>query len=367
MSRNQIGARAHHGKALWWMVVALVVAGLMATAGWLWWSQPEQGWTARLAWPASTEALEQTVADMGVQMQGLEQQVDRLSDQLDAQQEAVGRMQTTLRSDIDVGQQRSDQRLADALETVGRLQARIERLQAEQDEVISDLREQGQALPRLDRSVMRRLGLVEAAALLALGQQRLELADDRAGAATLYGQAAAQLRAMDDASLNPVVRQIQREQAAIEAAPALDWALWQDRVLQLQAMTRSWTGGEIADKQPEAVAEAPDQRWRQRVQQGVGALVTVRPRDETGQAEIDHSLRQQQLSLWLDAALLALYQHDAERVRDSADRAKSLWPGGEDSEAMVWLAALAELQEPTLEMRLGTALQRLRAEIEMPQ
>jgi hypothetical protein len=65
--------------------------------------------------------------------------------------------------------------------------------------------------------------------------------------------------------------------------------------------------------------------------------------------------------------LLALYQHDAERVRDSADRAKSLWPGGEDSEAMVWLAALAELQKPTLEMRLGTALQRLRAEIEMPQ
>lgn len=372
------------GKVRWLLLAALaVVLGAAATA--LWWTQERSDWDLGLAWPLwpmDTAPLEQSLSDMDQAIERLTQQVSELEQQLirqraelaeqvAAQGEALDQSETTLGEAIEGAQQQTWQTMTEALAAIDGMQDRITRMQAEQDEVIDALRERGQALPQVDRNLMRRLALAEAVTLLNLGQQRLQLADDQAGAVALYRQAAASLTALDEARLGPVLRQIQREQAEIEALPSVDWALWQSRVLQLQATARRLAGAPLAARGTQdsatrdlAVQETDERSWRERVQQGVGALVTVRPREAADTAAIDQRLRQQQLNAWLDMVLLGLYQHDAELTRQAASRAGALWPGAADSEAMDWLAALETLREPSREIELGGATQRLRAELE---
>lgn len=369
------------GKVRWLLLVAVVLVLGAAVSAW-WWMQRNSEWPLGLSWPAGTAPLERSLADMDHTIERLTQRVSELEQQLadqysalaaqvDAQGSAIEGREARLRERIDGAQQQSREARMEALASIDAMQERITRIQAEQDQALDALREQGQALPQIDRSVMRRLALVEAVALLNLGQQRLELANDPLGAVALYRQAAMSVAALDEARLGPVLRQIQREQAEIEALPSVDWTLWQARVLQLQATARRLAAesgalqGVQASEATGRLTDAQDERnWRERVQRGVGALVTVRPRESDDSALLDHRLRHQQLHAWLDTVLLAVYQHDAELARQSASRARALWPGATDSEAMEWLAALETLHEPSRDIELGAAVQRLRAELQ---
>lgn len=371
------------GKVRWLLLLAMAL--VLGAAAALWWTHEKGDWDLGLVWPLQqrgTAPLAQSLSDMDQAIAQLTQQVSELEQQLTheraelaaqvaAQDDAIDQSETALGEAIEGALQQTRQSVAEALAAMDEMQDRIARMQVEQDEVMDALRERGQALPPVDRNLMQRLVLVEAVTLLNLGQQRLELADDQAGAVALYRQAAAALTALDEARLGPVLRQIQREQAEIEALPRVDWGLWQSRVLQLQATARRLAGEPVAAQgmtdsaDRELAVEGIDQRrWRERVQRGVGALVTVRPREADDSAVIDHRLRQQQLNAWLDMVLLGLYQHDAELTRQAARRAGALWPGAVDSEAMEWLNALEALREPSLDIELGGAAQRLRSELE---
>lgn len=248
---------------------------------------------------------------------------------------------------------------------VGDLTARLDSLEQQLADHMERWLSQDVSMPMPEGAVLHRMALVEVAAMLSLAQQRYEWFDDQVGAQALMANAASRVQALDDPSLGAVLRQIQREQAALASAPQIDWGLWQARVVQLvewSLQSPATQAGPLSA--PVAEGEAGD--WRERWRRGVGELVTVRPVDEAQGAVIDTALRQQQLQAWLNATLLALYQEDVTQVRARASQTLLLWPTSAlgHAEAVEWLNGLSQLQTPTERPVLGGALQQLRRRLD---
>ncbi|MFY0992776.1 uroporphyrinogen-III C-methyltransferase [Halomonas sp. C05BenzN] len=181
----------------------------------------------------------------------------------------------------------------------------------------------------------------EAAYLLRLANQRLQLERDVMGAAALLRTADERLREADNPALVPVRREIAAELAALDAVPRVDrTGLW----LALNAQQEQIAGQPLGQDIEEQVArsgleEAPSGAWQQQLSrfgQELKSLVTVRHHDQALEALItpeQESYLRQSVRLVLEQAQLALLKEEQALYEASLDKALALINGYYDTQA----------------------------------
>ncbi|MEQ5803742.1 uroporphyrinogen-III C-methyltransferase [Halomonas sp. H10-9-1] len=195
----------------------------------------------------------------------------------------------------------------------------------------------------------------EAAYLLRLANQRLQLERDVEGAAALLRTADTRLKEADNPALVPVRREIASELGALESVPEVDrTGLW----LALNAQQEQIAGRPLSQDIDEITAssgmqEAPSGSWQQQLSsfgQELKDLVTVRKHDEALEALISpeqESYLRQSVRLVIEQAQLALLKEEAALFEASLDKAITLIEGyydTDDSGVQSVLARLGELK-----------------------
>ncbi|MDY7116248.1 uroporphyrinogen-III C-methyltransferase [Halomonas sp. SSL-5] len=195
----------------------------------------------------------------------------------------------------------------------------------------------------------------EAAYLLRLANQRLQLERDVEGAAALLRTADARLKEADNPALVPVRREIASELGALESVPEVDrTGLW----LALNAQQEQIAGRPLSQDVDEITAssgmqEAPSGSWQQQLSsfgQELKDLVTVRKHDEALEALISpeqESYLRQSVRLVIEQAQLALLKEEEALFEASLDKAITLIEGyydTDDSGVQSVLARLGELK-----------------------
>ncbi|MDR5866371.1 uroporphyrinogen-III C-methyltransferase [Halomonas koreensis] len=193
----------------------------------------------------------------------------------------------------------------------------------------------------------------EAAYLLRLANQRLQLERDVQGAAALLRTADERLREADNPALLPVRREIASELAALEAVPRVDRS---GLYLALNAQQERIAGLPLAQDIEEIAAdatieEAPSGAWQQqlaRFGEELKDLVTVRRHDEALEALItpeQESYLRQSVRLILEQAQLALLKEEQPLYDASLDKALTLIRGYYDTDHAGVQAVLSRLEE----------------------
>lgn len=203
----------------------------------------------------------------------------------------------------------------------------------------------------------------EAAYLLRLANQRVQLERDPEGAAALLRTADARLNEADNPALLPVRRALASELAALEAVPRVDRT---GLYLALNAQQEQLATLPLS-QDVEALAleigngEAPSGGWREQLGRFAGelrSLVTVRQHDEALEALIapdQEAYLRQNVRLLIEQAQLALLKEEATLYRTSLDEAIALVEDyyATDREAVqASLARLAELREQAVSPEL---------------
>ncbi|KGE76744.1 uroporphyrinogen-III C-methyltransferase [Halomonas salina] len=247
------------------------------------------------------------------------------------------------------------------------LASRLENGQSERDAAISDLRSEfsdyrGSVDDALDR-VLEELASeqqtderdwlhAEAAYLLRLANQRLQLERDVEGAMALLRTADARLREADNPALLPVRREIASELAELEAVPRVDRT---GLYLALNAQQERIAGLPLAQDIEEIAAnstieEAPSGGWQQQLSrfgEELKDLVTVRQHGEAMEALItpeQESYLRQSVRLILEQAQLALLKEEQELYDASLDKALTLIDGYYDTDDEGVQAVLNQLE-----------------------
>ncbi|WP_280547055.1 uroporphyrinogen-III C-methyltransferase [Halomonas sp. 11-S5] len=243
---------------------------------------------------------------------------------------------------------------------IGELQGRLESAESERnatlDSALSDLRSEfadyrssvdetlDKVLDELSReqSTDERDWLhAEAAYLLRLANQRLQLERDVEGAAALLRTADARLREADNPALTPVRREIASELAALDSVPQVDRT---GLYLALNAQQEQLAGQPLAQDVEEVTAgatleEAPSGGWREQLARFGGELkdlVTVRKHDQALEALISpeqESYLRQSVRLVLEQSQLALLKEEQALYEASLDKALTLIRGYYDTDA----------------------------------
>lgn len=196
----------------------------------------------------------------------------------------------------------------------------------------------------------------EAAYLLRLANQRVQLERDPEGAAALLRTADARLNEADNPALLPVRRALASELAALEAVPRVDrtglYLALDAQQQQLATLPLSQDVEELALEIGNS--EAPSGGWREQLGRFAGelsSLVTVRQHDEALEALIapdQEAYLRQNVRLLIEQAQLALLKEEEALYRASLDEAIALVEGyyATDREGVQsTLTRLAELRE----------------------
>ncbi|WP_069384890.1 uroporphyrinogen-III C-methyltransferase [Halomonas caseinilytica] len=295
-------------------VLALVLVILLAIAvgvfGWLGW-QRLQGQQQRLAELPEQPATQAQVDDLSKQLQSAQSERKSAADLLRQEFE-------TYRSDV-------NENLDKVLEQLSREQQTDERdwLHA------------------------------EAAYLLRLANQRLQLERDVEGSAALLRTADARLKEADNPALMPVRREIASELAALRSVPRVDRT---GLFLTLNAQQEQIAGRPLAQDVEEitgdaSIEEAPSGGWQKqlsKVGEELKDLVTVRKHDEALEALISpeqESYLRQSVRLVLEQAQLALLKEEQELYDASLDKALKLIRGYYDTDDSGVQGVLSQLEE----------------------
>ncbi|HSH49513.1 MAG TPA: uroporphyrinogen-III C-methyltransferase, partial [Halomonas sp.] len=179
----------------------------------------------------------------------------------------------------------------------------------------------------------------EAAYLLRLANQRLQLERDVDGAAALLRTADARLREADNPALVPVRREIASELAAIESVPRVDrTGLYLALNAQQERVNTLPLSQDIEEIVADArIEEAPTGGWKSQLStfgNELKDLVTVRKHDQALEALISpeqESYLRQSLRLVLEQSQLALLKEEQELYDASLDKALTLIRGYYDT------------------------------------
>ncbi|RTR05527.1 uroporphyrinogen-III C-methyltransferase [Halomonas nitroreducens] len=193
----------------------------------------------------------------------------------------------------------------------------------------------------------------EAAYLLRLANQRLQLERDVQGAAALLRTADERLREADNPALMPVRREIASELAALESVPRVDRT---GLYLALNAQQEQIAGRPLAQDIEEIAAnstieEAPTGGWQSqlaRFGEELKDLVTVRQHDAALEALISpeqESYLRQSVRLVLEQAQLALLKEEQPLFEASLEKALTLIRGYYDTGDSGVQAVLSRLEE----------------------
>jgi uroporphyrin-III C-methyltransferase len=181
----------------------------------------------------------------------------------------------------------------------------------------------------------------EAAYLLRLANQRLQLERDVTGAAALLRTADQRLREADNPALVPIRREIASELAALDAVPRVDrTGLWLALNAQQQQIARQPLSQEIEEVTVRSgIEEAPTGTWQQQLSrfgQELKELVTIRHHDADLEALItpeQESYLRQSVRLVLEQSQLALLKEEQPLYEASLDKALTLIEGYYDTDA----------------------------------
>jgi uroporphyrin-3 C-methyltransferase len=321
VSEQSTPSPAPRRRRLSWLWLPLLVLALLALAGW-------HGWT----WWQAREASDRAA------VASADHRIDALSDRLDA-----------LRSDQRANSQRLQQ--ADATNRV----LRDELLGLGERAAL--LEESVTKLGDPSRSGVQTLRLEEVELLLVLGQQRLEIAGDLAGAQRSYALAGSVLDAVKDTEYLSLRQSLMQERAALDA-------LGSDPRVQALAQLDAFAEG--LDQAPSATtstAPAGDEPWWRRA---LSNVFDIQPRDRVvAELPSDRADALAALQLELTLARAAAERRDNDGYRAALTRVGAwlarLWPPSPALETkQAELGALAarplSLQVPTL----GSTLQQLR-------
>ena len=298
------------------MFLALLVLAALAFAGW-------RGWQA---WSARDAAMRQTLAE----------QADALGARLDALRGEQRAQSLRLQQD-----EATNRVLREELIGLGQRSALVE-------QTVEKLAEP-------DRHGAQALLLDETAVLLAIGQQRLQLAGDVDAARRAYALAANLLERVDDPRL------LDLRQALVQERAALD-ALGPDpRATALRGLAAFSAALPAGDAPALADAHAP---WWQRL---LSRVVRVQPSDAAIATDpADRRAARAGLELELTLARAAAERRDASAWQEALDRANAwlhrLWPDSPQRKTLE--ARLATLRAAPLSASvpvLGSTLQQLQA------
>ncbi|MGM0983038.1 MAG: uroporphyrinogen-III C-methyltransferase [Pseudomonadota bacterium] len=281
---------------------------------------------------------------------------------IDAQQQRLASLPGDVASQSDIGELQSN---------FGELQGQLESAESERDaaldSAISDLRSEfsdyrssvnetlDQVLDELSReqNADERDWLhAEAAYLLRLANQRLQLERDVEGAAALLRTADERLREADNPALMPVRREIASELAALDSVPQVDRS---GLYLALNAQQEQLAGQPLAQDIEEAAAadaleETPSGGWQEQLARFGGELkdlVTVRKHDQALEALISpeqESYLRQSVRLVLEQSQLALLKEEQDLYEASLDKALTLIRGYYDTSASGVQAVIERLE-----------------------
>ncbi|SFU92791.1 uroporphyrinogen-III C-methyltransferase [Halomonas korlensis] len=193
----------------------------------------------------------------------------------------------------------------------------------------------------------------EAAYLLRLANQRLQLERDVEGAAALLRTADERLEEADNPALVPVRREIAEELAALESVPEVDrTGLYLALNAQQEQLARQPLAQDIEQiAANSSIEEAPTGSWQNQLSrfgQELKDLVTVRQHDQALEALISpeqESYLRQSVRLVLEQAQLALLKEEQELYDASLDKVLTLIEGYYDTDDSGVQSVIARLEE----------------------
>ncbi|WP_286901648.1 uroporphyrinogen-III C-methyltransferase [Vreelandella sedimenti] len=280
--------------------------------------------------------------------QRLESQQQRLDE---VAQQAEGSASQQAVSDLESRLDSSEAERDEALQsTLGDLRDEFDSYRSDVDETL------GQVLDQLsqEQDTDEREWLhAEAAYLLRLANQRLQLEGDVDGAAALLRTADARLVDADNPALTPVREAIANELAALDAVPQVDrTGLYLALNAQQERITSLRLSQEIEEQAVTSSIEQPPtgtfQRQLARFGEELKDLVVVRHHDEALEALItpeQESYLRQSLRLVLEQTQLALLNEEKELYDASIDKALQLLNDYYDTTREETQSVIARLQE----------------------
>ncbi len=274
-----------------------------------------------------------------------QQRLDELAQQ--AQNSASQQAVSELESRIEEGEAERSQALES---TVSELRSELDSYRSDinstLDEVLTQL---SQEQDTDERDWLH----AEAAYLLRLANQRLQLEGDVEGAAALQRTADARLADADNPALTPVRREIANELAALDAVPQVDrTGIYLALNAQQERVAGLRLSQEIEERAVTSSIEQPPtgtfQRQLARFGEELKDLVVIRQHDEALEALItpeQESYLRQSLRLILEQSQLALLKEEPELYEASIDKALELLNGYYDTEREETQSVIARLQE----------------------
>ena len=284
-----------------------------------------------------------------------QQRIDELAQQAEgsASQQAV----SDLESRLDSGEAERDEAIQN---TTGELRDEFDSYRSDVDETL------GQVLDQLsqEQDTDEREWLhAEAAYLLRLANQRLQLEGDVDGAAALLRTADARLVDADNPALTSVREEIANELSALDAVPQVDrTGLYLALNAQQERISELRLSQEIEEQAVTSGIEQPPtgtfQRQLARFGEELKDLVVVRHHDEALEALItpeQESYLRQSMRLVLEQTQLALLNEEKELYDASIDKALQLLNDYYDTtreETQSVIARLEELQQAEVKPEL---------------
>lgn len=193
----------------------------------------------------------------------------------------------------------------------------------------------------------------EAAYLLRLANQRLQLEGDVEGAAALLRTADARLVDADNPALTPVRREIANELAALDAVPRVDrTGIYLALNAQQERVSGLRLSQEVEEQAVNSGIEQPPtgtfQRQLARFGEELKDLIVIRKHDEALETLVtpeQESYLRQSLRLVLEQSQLALLKEEQTLYEASIDKALELINGYYDTEREESQSVIARLQE----------------------
>ena len=274
-----------------------------------------------------------------------QQRIDELAQQTQnsASQQAVSDLQTRI--------EESETERGQALDsTMSELRSELDSYRSEVNGTLDDVLAQ---LSQEQETDERDWLHAEAAYLLRLANQRLQLEGDVEGAAALLRTADARLADADNPALTAVRREIANELAARDAVPQVDrTGIYLALNAQQERVAGLRLSQEIEERAVTSGIEQPPTGTFQRQLARFGAelkdLVVIRHHDEALEALItpeQESYLRQSLRLILEQSALALLKEEPELYAASIDKALELLNGYYDTEREETQSVIARLQE----------------------
>ncbi|MCE8018854.1 hypothetical protein HOP51_01800 [Halomonas sp. MCCC 1A11036] len=280
-------------------------------------------------------------------------------ERLDAQQQRLAQLEEragdaasadeldSLRGQLERGEQERDAELAAAIES---MQGEFASYRSEVDEALDRVLDE---LSREQDTDEREWLHAEAAYLLRLANQRLQLERDVEGAAALLRTADARLNEADNPALLSIRRAIASELSILEGVPQVDrTGIYLALDAQQQRLAQLPLSRELEEIPARSgIEEAPSGGWQEQLSrfgEELKELIVIRHHDEALEGLItpeQESYLRQSARLVLEQAQLALLKEEQELYEASIDKALALIEGYYDTERREVQAVVERLQQ----------------------